>query len=273
VRPPDRCSWWLGVALLALAALPASAQRRGRERGERIRIAPGLEADFSVNNVPYDGRVTFVRLRYTPERMGYGGGGGYFGGINYQWDHDYPRADTHLMTMLRELTTFATNTTGTDILAVDDPELMKHPVAYLVEAGFWTMTDDEVVHLRNYLLKGGFLIFDDFIGPYPWYNLTRQLQRVLPDGRPVQLDASHPIFHSFFEINELNHRHPYAGTPSQFWGIFEDNDPAKRLLMIINRDNDIGESWEWSDSGYIPIDLSDEAYKLGVNYMVYAATH
>jgi hypothetical protein len=58
-----------------------------------------------------------------------------------------------------------------------------------------------------------------------------------------------------------------------FYGVFEDNDPSKRLLLIANYNNDIGESWEWSDTGFFPIEINNTAFKLGVNYIVYSMTH
>ena len=93
------------------------------------------------------------------------------------------------------------------------------------------------------------------------------------EARLVRLDTSHPIFDSFFRITTLDYRHPYFGHPSEFYGIFEDNDPSKRLMVIVNYNNDIGDYWEWSDAGFVPIELSNEAYKLGVNYLMYALTH
>jgi uncharacterized protein DUF4159 len=100
------------------------------------------------------------------------------------------------------------------------------------------------------------------------------MRRVLPQGRLVELDATSPIFHSFFEINSLDFVQMYdRGVKATFHGMFEDNDPKKRLLLIANYNNDIGEYWEFSDQGYVPIDLSNEAYKFGVNYIVYALTH
>jgi hypothetical protein len=87
------------------------------------------------------------------------------------------------------------------------------------------------------------------------------------------LDATHPVFHSFFALDTLDFRHPYEGVQSEFWGIHEDNDPEKRLMAIINYNNDIGELWEFSATGWFPIPLTNEAYKLGINYIVYAMTH
>ncbi len=253
----------LCLALAALAALaastasPVAAQSRGA-------------TDYSEWNTPYDGRFTFVRLRFNP-LPGFSGGGGFFGG-DLKWDHDYPRAERNFMKMMDELTYLEPYLGGGNILALDDPELFKYPVAYMCEPGFWTLTEAEAENLRAYLLKGGFLIFDDFVG-YQWYNFAERILQVLPDARLVELDVSHPIFHSFFDIDALDHTHPYFRAKSVFYGIFEDNDPEKRLMVIVNYNNDIGESWEWSDTGFIPIALTNEAYKLGVNYVVYSMTH
>lgn len=264
-----------GLALLLLLATPAlNAQRRrgGGFRGPPVNVdVSGI--DFEEFNVPYDGRFTFVRLRYTPDYVGRGGSGSFLRGVDFQWDHDYPRAERHFTKILSELTVLNTVTEGHNILAVDDPELMKYPVAYMAEPGRWTMVDHEVEALRNYLLKGGFVIFDDFADS-DWFNFENQMRRVLPDHQLVQLDVSHPIFNSFFEIETLDeYYHPYYYVPSLFYGVYEDNDPSKRLMAIVNYNNDIGESWEWSDRGFIPIDLTNEAYKLGINYIVYAMTH
>ncbi len=263
---------WLSSSLLAVllalvVSAPLLAQSR-RSREPRMRF--GEDFDFSELNTSYDGRFVFIRLRYSP-RPGFSGGGGYFGG-DLKWDHDYPRAERHLMKILDELTSMTPYMKAGNILTVTDPELFKYPVAYLAEPGFWTLTDEEAESLRNYLLKGGFLIFDDFVARQ-WWNFEDRIRDVLPDARLVELDPSHEIFHSFFEIDNLDHTHPYWDYAAVFYGIFEDNDPSKRLMVIVNYNNDIGESWEWSDTGFIPIELSNEAYKLGVNYIVYALTH
>jgi len=117
--------------------------------------------------------------------------------------------------------------------------------------------------------------FDDFAERRGgWGNFEEQMLHVLPGARFVDLDASHPIFHSFFEINDLDIIPQYydVGKPI-FRGIFENNDPAKRLMVMINFNTDISEFWEWSDTGLKPIDESNEAYKLGVNYIIYGMTH
>jgi hypothetical protein len=157
------------------------------------------------------------------------------------------------------------------VLALDDPELFKYPVAYMAEPGFWRPTDSEVESLRKWLAKGGFLIFDDFAGQH-FLNFESQMRRVLPQARLVPLTVAHPVFDSFYRIKSLDYNHPYYGVPSVFYGVFEDNDPSKRLLVIANYNNDLSEYWEFSDEGMFPLDLSNEAYKLGINYIIYALT-
>ena len=230
---------------------------------------PARSADPAA--VPYDGRFTFARIRFTP----LGGSTNFWGREDLKWDHDFPRAERNFMRILSEVTAIRPYMDGGTALALDDPELFKFPVAYLCEPGFWSPTEAEAAALRAYLTKGGFIIFDDFFGAH-WDNFQASMRRVLPQGRLVLLDASHPIFDSFYRIPD-----PAAGgapygsrrRPPEFYGVFEDNDPGKRLLAIVNYNNDVGEDWEWSDTGQLPVDLTNHAYKLGVNYIVYAMTH
>ncbi len=246
---------------LALAAQQPFRGERGRQRGP----AP----DLQEARVPYDGRFAFVRLRYE-----LGGGRGGFGGFRREppWAHDYPRADLHLMKILQEITLLRPHLDESNIFSLDDPELHNYPVAYMSEPGFWTMTDQEAEGLRSYLGKGGFLIFDDFRTQH-WYNFEEQMRKVLPTQRLVELDSASPVFHAFFEIDPAKFVPPYGGEKPVFYGIFEDNDPTKRLQVVANYNNDLGEYWEFSDTGWVPVDLSNEAYKFGVNYIVYGMTH
>ena len=219
----------------------------------------------------FDGRFVFARLRYAD---GYSGGG-FFYRQDLPWSHDYPIAERKLIKILDEVT-FIDPYLGADggtILTLDDPALFKYPFAYMSEPGYWTLSEDETIGLRNYLLKGGFLIFDDFHAADHWYNLETQMKKVLPDLRWFQLDASHPVYHSFFDIDSLEYDEVYPGDIPIFFGLFENNDPQDRLVAVANHNNDIGEAWEFSMTGWIPIDLSNEAFKLGVNYIMYAMTH
>lgn len=249
----------LGVIVAAAAAAGAAAAQEGFFQ----RRTP---QNYDSVNIGYDGRLAFVRLRYAAGFSGFGRRGG----RELPWAHDYPTADVHMMKIVSELTTVGPHVDGSNIYSLDDPDLMNHPIAYMSEPGYWQMSDEEAAGLRTYLLKGGFIIFDDFRGR-DWWNLEEQMTRVLPESRFVQLDGAHPIFNSFFEIKNLEFLQSYNGQPT-YWGIFEDNDPAKRLIAIANRDNDLGEYWEYSDTGMDPVDFSNEAYKFGVNYFIYGLT-
>lgn len=219
--------------------------------------------------VEYDGRFAFTRLQYGTQSLASG---------RFRreptWAHDFPRADFHFMKILSELTFVRAMNDEGNVLTLDDPDLGRFPIAYMSEPGFWQPSEADVAALRAYLQKGGFIIFDDFRGNHV-YNLEAQMRRVMPAASFQKLDATHPVFHSFFEINALDPRSGYyadAGD-TEWLGMFEDNDPRKRLIAIANNNHDLGELWEFSDTGYVPVDLSNEAYKFGVNYVMYALTH
>jgi hypothetical protein len=218
----------------------------------RVRIEP---------NAAYDGRFTFVRLRYTVySRSG--------------WEFDYPAMERNFMTIANDMTTIAPHVTESNVHTMDDPALFKYPVAYLSEPGYWIPDSSEAAGLRKWLNKGGFLIVDDFLLGQ-WANFERSMHAVLPNARIDRLDVSHPIFDAFFHITTLEGMsHPNdSRAKAEYLGIHEGNDPTKRLQVIINYNNDIGDYMEWSGEGWYPVNLSNDAYKLATNYIVYGLTH
>jgi hypothetical protein len=253
-------AWRNGIAILVVFTGIMSA------------VVSTLARDPSEPKVEYDGRFAFVRLRYGPAVDMSGGYGRYR--REPPWMHDFPRADFHFLKILSEITFVRTYIDEGTIMTLDDPDLAMFPVAYMSEPGFWTMSDAELEGLQNYLHKGGFIIFDDFRGNHI-ENLFLQMRRVMPNAEFKKLDVTHPIFHSFFEIKALDPDSGYYARmgATEWFGMFEDNDPNKRLIAIANNNHDLGELWEFSDTGYMPVDLSNEAYKFGVNYVVYAMTH
>jgi hypothetical protein len=239
------------AGMLALVACLAAASA-GAQRGFfRTSIEPNAE---------YDGQFTFVRLRYT--------------GWSGRWIADYPAMERNFMTILNDLTTVHPHVRQSNILTWDDPALSRYAVAYVCEPGFWQPTDEEAAALRHWIRKGGFLIVDDFYHRQ-WDSFERGMKQVLPDARIVPLDVSHPIFNSFFRIETLEGMtHPDdASAKAQYLGIYEDNDPTKRLIVVINYNNDIGDYMEWSGQGVYAINFSNDAYKLATNYIVYGLTH
>ena len=220
----------------------------------------------------YDGRVTFVRLRWTSGTYGTPPVGM---GINF-WIHEFPRAEQNLMRVLGDFTLIDARTDGSLTLTLDDPNLFKHPIAMMWEPGFWVMTDEQAEHLRAYLHKGGFVIFNDF-ELRQWDNFEAQINRVLPGALLFRLDATHPIFNSFFRIDQIDFPHPinhhlYGFTP-EYFGLFEDNDRTGRLMAIVNYNTNLAEYWQMAGTGFFPIDASNIGFQLGVNYMMYGLTH
>jgi len=246
VRPFFRRAFWLWVLLIVAAPL-AWSQRQS------LSLPP---------NQAYDGRFTFVRLRYTQ-------------GYRMAWSADYPAMERNFMSILGDLSSMRLHKSTSNVNVLDDPALAQYPIAYLTEPGYWMPTDGEAAGLRNWIVKGGFLIVDDFYFERQWQVFEESMRIVLPKARIVPLDVSHPIFNSFFQIRSLDGMTHPATTEAkaQYLGIYEDNDPSKRLQVIINFNNDIGDYMEWSGEGWYPVNLSNDAYKFATNYVVYGLTH
>ncbi len=254
----------LTALLVAASAAAVFAQRRWNASPVDVPIDPAPR---------YDGRFVFARLSFTT-----GPGGYYYGGLP-AWAHGYlpiregSRAENSLVKILNAVTNMNPHADATKVVNVGDPALFEYPVVYATEPGFMQLSDKDVIALREYLLKGGFIIFDDFRGPYDWENFTESMRRVLPDEHLRQIPLSHPIFHSFFDIQTLEFHQAYDRGVPGFYGMSVHDDPNKPLQLVANFNNDVSQYWEWSDTGFAPIDLSNEAYKLGVNYVIYSMTH
>ena len=251
--------WMRSLVLVALTSVAAvSAQPRSAGWGRR--------------ELPYDGQFTFVRLRWKSGTYGTRVAGS---GVNF-WLHEFPRAEQNLMKILDDLTIIDVKTDGSLVLALDDPNLFKYPIAMMWEPGFWVMTDQDAERLREYLLKGGFVIFNDF-ELEQWDNFEAQMQRVVPGARWIPLDGTHQVFGSCFRVEKVDFPHPrnhhLYGFKPLYFGLFEDNDPTRRLMAIANYNTNLAEYWQMAGTGFIPIDSANEAFKLGVNYMMYGLTH
>ena len=253
----------------AHAAIPAGTE--GSPAAILRGTAPGvpLATLQEFPGVPYNGAYTFVRIRFNAGRRDFSGGFGR--GRNPGWAHDYPDADENFIKILQEVTLLGPNTDGTNVINAGDPELHSYPIAYVSEPGGWAPTRAELDNVAAYLGKGGFLILDDFRGMREWSNVEAIFNVVLPGHSFRILELEEPIFNSFFQIETLDLPPPtFQQYRPIFLGIHENNDPEGRLMVIANFNNDIGDYWEYSDLGYYPIDLSNEAYKFGVNYVIYA---
>jgi hypothetical protein len=217
----------------------------------------------SASTVAYNSHFVFTRIRY-------GQGLGGFGGAT--WAHDYPTADRNINYILDYITNMRARLDGTNVLDLDDPRIFENPILYVSEPGYWRITESEAKHLRAYLLKGGFIIFDDFEGPH-FDNMAEQMRRAVPEYGWLQIDVTHPIFQTFFELQVLDVPHPSVNVTPRYMAMFESNDPKGRMIALANHNSDLAEYWEWSAEGLYSQDPTNNSYRLGVNYIVYGLTH
>ncbi len=257
------------VLILALIATVATAQR-----GRRKQNAEGLPTVYEVpkDQADLSGKFIMARLRfdtgYSNLHLGDGG---------FPWSHDWPGAGRHLNKIISELSKLDIHLDVNEpIYGFTDPDLYKYPMAYLCEVGFMNLSDQELAGMREYCLRGGFILTDDFRSPREWAVFEPQVKKAFPEFQLKKLDISHPVYNCFFSLKTLDIATPYTTSANygsvkpEFWGIEDDKG---RLMMVINYNNDISDYWQWSDNPFAPLEQTNDAYKFGVNYVMYALTH
>jgi hypothetical protein len=258
----------VAAAGLALATLGARAQ---------------MPSVPEVDKEPPDGRFAdldwrFVRVKYHFHAEGHRFA---FNDFGEPWYIDAPSADANLTRRVRSVT--AIRVQDPVVIAIDDPNLFLYPWIYFVESGNLKLTDQDAKVLREFLLRGGTATFDDFHGPLEWDNLETQLHKVFPDRPIVDLTPPHPVFSCFYKLD----RYPQVpglgsflagrtwekgGITPHLRTILDDN---RRPMLFINWNTDMGDGWEWSNSEKYPgyVKHSADAYRMGINEIIYALTH
>ncbi|HAB16370.1 MAG TPA: DUF4159 domain-containing protein [Verrucomicrobiota bacterium] len=281
---------WIWLVLFVVSTALVVAQRRygGRWYGESsvgddVRTAREVESHSTgtptwTNAPGFESDVfTFARIRY--DRGGSWGRGG--------WSTDLPDSDLNLSFRLQQMTSMKVDPNGR-ILRVTDPDLFNYPFIYAVEPGGFSLSEEEVVALRNYLLNGGFLMFDDFWGEREWSNVEDVMAQVFP-GRPfVELPLNHAIYHCVFEIKSKGQvPNVGLGVESQWDGVTWERSDAKevhhraifddagRMMVFAAHNTDNGDGWEREgENDYYFHNFSEKiAYPLGINVVFYAMTH
>jgi len=252
-----------------------------------FRQYPGIE--YSTFALPPDWQEktewAFARLMYPQGSGGYGGYGYSRGGDwregNSMWTQDYPRADRHFVQAVRRLTRLHVRSVEQPVNLDDGDDVYNWPWLYAVQVGRWHLTDAQAQKLRDYLLRGGFFMADDFWGEQDWANFMESMTRVFPDRPVVELEGSNPIFHTIYDLDD-RYQVPGAryiwsgvtwkceGCPAHWRGIFDDKG---RLMVALTPNSDIGDSWEWADDPHYLEKFSALGIRIGVNYIVYAMTH
>ena len=254
----------LGLALAAGVALLLSGAVLGN-------------GDSGFGRVPPPPEFQFVRLAYS-DNAAFGFGRGFGGGRS--WTTDAPEAEQHLLQGIHRLTRLSASDEFRALQATDE-ELFDFPFLYAVEVGRWYLSEEEAARLREYLLKGGFLMVDDFHGSLQWEGFMESMRRVFPDREVVEIPDNHEVFHVLFDLDhKVQIPGVFALMSGQTWeqdgvephwrGIFDDNG---RLMVAINFNMDMGDAWEHADTPEYPQPLTALAYRFAINYVLYTMSH
>jgi hypothetical protein len=220
---------------------------------------------------PSPGEFHFVRLAYSEAATGLR--------RRERWLTDWPEAEQHLLQGVRRLTRVDAAQQGS-ILSVMDDDLFDYPWLYAVEVGSWSLGEEEAARLREYLLRGGFLLVDDFHGSREWASFAASMQRVFPDRPIVEVVPEDSLFHVVYDLEErvqipginafLNGvTYERDGIAPHWRGIYDD---AGRLMVVIDFNMDLGDAWEHADTPEYPLRFTTLAYQYAINYIVYAMT-
>jgi hypothetical protein len=200
---------------------------------------------------------------------------------NANWTIDYPRSDRHLAEAVRRLTRIHARSVEQPVDLDDGDDVFNYPWLYAVEVGYWNLTDDQVKKFREYLLRGGFFMCDDFHGTQEWRGFVRTMNKVFPDRQIVEIPDDDPIFHVLYDLSDRfqvpGAQYLYSGRIAEkdgfgakWRGIYDDKG---RLMAAICHNMDLGDSWEWADVPAYPEKFSSLGIKIATNYIVYAMSH
>jgi hypothetical protein len=270
------------TVVLALAVTLAMIDE-GSAQPPRFRPGRGRYTPFVASELKYDGGFNFCRIMFRTAPYGDGG----------NWAVDSPKADINLTFRLSELTTTTVSRGGPDefnhaVLRLTDPQMSKCPFIMMTEVGNTYLDDDEAAHLRDYLLRGGFLWADDFWGEYAWQVWENELRKVLPSNAYpiVDLSLDHPIFHTLYDVR----RFPQIPSIGYFFGsgggtsergqdsavsharaIF---DHRGHMIVFITHNTDFGDAFEREGENREYFDrFAADGYAVGINVVLYALTH
>jgi hypothetical protein len=254
------------LLFLGLASGLLAYQRRG--------IASGQEDD--EEDMPIGARQ---KVEWTFARFHYEVGGGFFRGFQ-RWAADYPKSDRQLVEGVVRLTRINTHVAEQVVDAHSD-DIYNWPWIFVEDPGAWILSQAEAVRIRTYLLRGGFMFFDDTHGDYEWSNLVAGVRMIFPDRQIEDLKDSDEIFHTMYDLDD---RFQIPGTRFIWNGrrYTEDmkvpkwraiRDDKGRIMVAICHNSDVGDAWEWADSPRYPEPATSMAYRIAINYIIYGMTH
>jgi hypothetical protein len=200
------------------------------------------------------------------------------GGSN--WTMDYPRSDRHLTQAVRRLSRVHVRSAEQPV-SFDEGDAFDWPWLYGVEVGHWNLSDEEAHTMREYLLRGGFFMCDDFHGALEWETFSSSMRKVFPDRPIVEIADADPIFHTIYDLDD---RYQVPGIPALEMGVTYENggkiphwrgiyDDHNRLMVAICFNQDLGDSWEHADNPQYPEKYSALGIRIALNYLIYSMSH
>ncbi|HYT07747.1 MAG TPA: DUF4159 domain-containing protein [Rugosimonospora sp.] len=216
---------------------------------------------------------TFARFHYN---MPYGSFRGF-----QRWAADYPKSDRQLVEGVIRLTRI-NSYIGEHVVDATSDDIYNWPWIFVEDPGAWVLSEAEAVRIRTYLLRGGFMFFDDTHGDYEWNNMMAGVRMIFPDRAVEDLKDSDEIFHTVYDLDDRfqipgtrfiwGYRRPYlADMKVPKWrGIRDDKG---RIMVAICHNSDVGDAWEWADSPDYPEPATSMAYRIAINYIIYGMTH
>lgn len=267
----------LCFAALLLIAIAAFAQRFREPEDDGPRPTFPGNAEFHFLRVEYTDLPEFHR------RWGFASRGSTGTGW---WLVDWPNAEDHFSLGVQRLTRIDTGEPRH--VRLTDEHLFDYPWIYATQTGWWGLTEAETSRLREYLLRGGFLVVDDFWGPEQWEIFRQTMGRVFP-GQPIgDIAETDSVMHVLYDIGEKDrtfipgsrHLRRGAGGSVEVWQPPGTSpawramyDPKGRMVVAVNFNTDVGDAWEFADVPYYPEAMTSLAYRYGINYLIYAMTH
>src|SRR5579864_839276 len=267
------------VVLSGLSTGLAAFQRGGNQQQyDEYGAREAFTASIDLGSGKYE--YSWSRLRYA---MAGGGGGGYGYGRYATWSRDYPKADRQFLIAMKRLTRINARPVEQVVdLDSEGPQAIENfPWVYAVQVQTWTFSEPEAKRLREYLLKGGLLMVDDFHGATDWEHFMSGMLMIFPD-RPIEdLSDKDEIFHVLYDLSErfqvpgeqyvsTGRTYEKDGYIAEWRGIRDDRG---RVLVAICHNMHLGDAWEWADDPRYPEKFASLAFRLGINYIMYGMTH
>ena len=266
------------VLLSGLGTGLAAMQRGGAQGYDEYGAREAFSANQDLGSGKYE--YSWSRLRYS---MAGGGGGGYGFGRWASWSRDYPKADRQFLIAMKRLTRINARPVEQVVdLDSEGPQAIENvPWVYAVQVQTWTFTEPEAKRLREYLLKGGFLMVDDFHGATDWEHFMEGMLMVFPDRHIEDLTDKDEIFHVLYDLGDrfqvpgeqyvwTQRTYEKDGYTAEWRAIRDDRG---RVMVAICHNMHLGDAWEWADDPRYPEKFASLAFRLGINYAMYGMTH